>query len=54
MAVYYLITSAMIANLYDRYCDDNDCDDDESKFTVFPVLGFIIMVTWVSSVSQCS
>ena len=49
MAVYYLITSALIANLYNRYCDDGDCDADESKFTVFPVLGFIIMITWVSS-----
>ena len=55
MAVYMLITSALIANLYTRYCDrqeDNggECDDDvDGKFTIFPVLGFAILVVWVSS-----
>ena len=53
MAVYYLITSALIANLYTRYCDaqeDNDleCDEDDDKFALFPVFGFFIMVAWVS------
>ena len=52
MAVYYLITSALIANLFNRYCDNGDCDDDEDKFAVFPVLGFIIMITWVSMCMQ--
>lgn len=55
MAVYYLITSSLIANLYTRYCDDKDgtndeCDDDDRKFTIFPVFGFFIMVSWVSIV----
>ena len=54
MAVYYLITSALIANLYTRYCDaleDNnnvECDEDDDKFALFPVFGFFIMVAWVS------
>ena len=53
MALYYLITSGLIANLYVRYCDDKDeCNDDDSKFNLFPVLGFFIMITWVSTVSQ--
>ena len=53
MAVYYLITSSMIANLYTRYCDDKDdrgdeCTEDDDKFSVFPTFGFFIMVAWVS------
>ena len=53
MAVYYLITSALIANLYTRYCDDREdtpfeCDEDDDKFALFPVFGFFIMVAWVS------
>lgn len=56
MAVYYLITSGMTANLYTRYCDNKeeflglpgDCDADDRKFTLIPVLGFFIMVAWVS------
>jgi len=58
MAIYYLITSAMIANLLARYCSDKEdqtnteCTDDENKFSLFPVLGFFIMIMWVSFVSQ--
>ena len=53
MAVYYLITSSLIANLYTRYCDNLDelggeCDEDDDKFSIFPVFGFFIMVAWVS------
>lgn len=52
MAVYYLITSGLTANLYVRYCDRDsgpDCNDDESRFNLFPVLGFFIMIAWVSN-----
>jgi len=58
MAVYMLITSAVIANLYTRYCDDLDdngseCEDDvDGKFVVFPVFGFVIMVVWVSIIDH--
>jgi len=55
MGVYMLITSSLIANLYTRYCDnleDNglECDEDrgDTKFTIFPVFGFFILVVWVS------
>jgi len=56
MSVYYLITSALIANLYTRYCNDkedkgSECDEDDEKFIAFPVFGFFIMVTWVSDVN---
>jgi len=50
-----LITSAVIANLYTRYCDyeENECREDaEAKFTIFPVFGFFIMVIWVSSIRE--
>lgn len=54
MAVYYLITSALIANLYTRYCDNqedmnSECDEDDDKFALFPVFGFFIMIAWVSA-----
>ena len=45
--------SALIANLYTRYCDreENECQEDvEAKFIIFPVFGFIIMAIWVSSI----
>jgi len=57
MALYMLITSALIANLYTRYCDrqedrGSECDDDvDAKFTVFPVFGFFILVVWVSDIA---
>ncbi|XP_065908590.1 uncharacterized protein [Dysidea avara] len=47
MAVYMLITSALIANLYTRYCDDaTECQGYERKFIIFPVFGFFLMVAW--------
>ena len=57
MAVYYLITSALIANLYTRYCDaqedpNSECDEDDDKFALFPVFGFFIMVAWVSALHR--
>jgi len=52
MATYMLITSAMIANLYTRYCDDaTECQGYEHKFIMFPVFGFFLMVAWVSDMN---
>ena len=56
LAIYWLITNSMMANLYQRYCDhleddnnDNtECDDDDEKFVTLPVIGFICMGAWVS------
>jgi len=66
MAVYMLITSALIANLYTRYCHSDDLDEDldyyndydpvtcnekgYDKFSIFPIFGFIIMIDWVSNI----
>ncbi|XP_065905153.1 uncharacterized protein [Dysidea avara] len=50
MAVYLLVTSALLANLYTRYCDEIDefskCEEDERRFLVIPVFGFLTMVGW--------
>ena len=52
LAIFWLITSALLANLYSRYCDEddtgNDCGDTEEKFIVLPVFGYICMAAWVS------
>ena len=53
-AVYWLITSALLADLYERYCDDiedrlgGECSDNDEKFIVIPVFGFVCMGAWVS------
>lgn len=52
-AVYWLITSALLADLYERYCDNiedagGECSDDDEKFIVIPVFGFVCMGAWVS------
>ena len=54
MAIYYLITSSLMSDLYTRYCDDkaDDCTEDDDKFSVLPTFGFFIMVAWVS-VADC-
>ena len=51
LAVYWLISAALLANLYTRYCDDlpGDCDDTDEKFILLPVMGFLAMAAWVSS-----
>ena len=52
-ALYWLITSALLADLYERYCDNiedggGECSDDDEKFIVIPVFGFVCMGAWVS------
>ena len=46
-----LVTSALLANLYTRYCDDiepfSECGDDERNFLILPVFGFLTMIGWV-------
>ena len=54
MAVYWLITSALLANLYSRFCDEReevereDCNENDQRFILLPVFGFICMCAWVS------
>ena len=53
LAIYWVIISSMLANLYQRYCDDledrgSGCDNDDKKFITLPVMGFLCMGTWVS------
>ena len=53
LAIYWVISAALLANLYVRYCDDqdsrgDDCDGTEERFILLPVMGFLAMVAWVS------
>ena len=53
MAVYWLITSALLANLYSRFCDNRedggeDCNENDERFILLPVFGFVCMCAWVS------
>jgi len=51
MAVYWLISSALLADLYNKYCsdeDNSDCEKREKKFIILPLLGFVCMSAWVS------
>ena len=49
MGVYLLVTSALLANLYKRYCNEEyeECTDDEKNFLVLPLFGFLTMMGWV-------
>jgi len=53
MAVFWLISSALLADLYRDYCEelddaDRECNDTDERFIATPVLGFVAMVGWVS------
>ena len=52
MAAHWLVTGALLADLYRRYCNDDtkpgDCDENERKFTALTVMAFICAGEWVS------
>ncbi|XP_065901965.1 uncharacterized protein [Dysidea avara] len=51
MAVYWLISAALLADLYSEYCnvdDGFDCEEREKKFLVLPILGFACMGGWIA------
>ena len=49
LAIYWLISGALLAHLYDKFCDErNDaCDGTIQKFILLPVMGFFCMGAWV-------
>ena len=53
MTVFWLVTSALLANLYREFCDnledDEECNEIDERFIATPVLGFFCFVGWVSS-----
>ena len=51
MAAYWLVTGALLADLYRRYCNQNkvNCGDEERRFTVLTVMSFITAGGWVSA-----
>jgi len=54
LAVYWAITSALLADLYGKYCEDREdsigeeCNENEKRFVALPIIGFICMGAWVS------
>lgn len=53
MAAYWLVTGALLADLYRRYCsnaDVPDCNENDRKFTVLTVMSFVCAGGWVSIV----
>ena len=56
MAIYLLVTSALLTNLYNKYCDYDywpyeeviECGDDEKRFLILPIFGFLTMAGWVN------
>jgi len=48
MAVYWIITTALLGDLYRQYCDDFECDERERKFLALPILSGFCIAGWVS------
>ena len=50
LAVYWLISAAQLAHLYDTFCEEQNhaCNGTIQKFILLPVLGFFCMAAWVS------
>ena len=51
MCAFWLVTSALLANLYREFCDDleepSECGDTDRRFIATPVLGFVCLAGWV-------
>ena len=52
MAAHWLVTGALFADLYRKYCNDKSagCTETDRKFTVLIVMSFICAGGWVSTV----
>ena len=51
MGTHWLVTGALLADLYRKYCNDQhtlECDGDDRKFTVLIVMSFVGAGGWVS------
>ena len=51
-AAHWLVTGALLSDLYRRYCSDDkneDCDGDDRRFTVLIVMSFACAGGWVST-----
>ena len=55
MIVFWIVTSALLANLYREFCDnldnDQECNEIDERFIATPVLGFFCFVGWVSGLA---
>lgn len=48
LSVYWFISSSLTANLYERFCYRYECDREEIRFVILPIMGFLSMLAWVS------
>ena len=51
LAIYWLISGAQLAHLYDTFCEERNhaCDGTIQKFILLPIMGFFCMGAWVST-----
>lgn len=51
MCAFWLVTRALLANLYREFCNDleepDECGDTDRRFIATPVLGFVCLAGWV-------
>ena len=52
MAFYWCVTGSLLADLFNRFTDDNETDDDDEldrqqKFRIFPTFSYLLMIGWV-------
>ena len=51
MAAHWLVTGALLADLYRKYCNDrttNECNETDRRFTALTVMSFVCAAGWVS------
>jgi len=53
MAAHWLVTGALLADLYRKYCNDeqnDDCTDNDRKFAALTIMSFACAGGWVSTI----
>ena len=51
MAAHWLVTGALLADLYRKYCNDrstSECNETDRRFTALTVMSFVCAGGWVS------
>ena len=52
MCVLWIVSSGLLARLYDEFCKnlanpDDECDERDKRFIATPALGFLCFAGWV-------
>ena len=52
MGIHWIVTGALLVDLYNKHCDDqeNGCDEIDRKFIALYVMSFICAGGWVSAI----